>query len=64
MSIGGTASYLSVLEVLTRVKHKYLLERYKLPSDTEPWEDHEEFLKVLAIKMGKLRKVQDSGLID
>jgi len=43
-------------EVLTRVKHKYLLERYKLPSDTEPWEDHEEFLKVLAIKMGKLRK--------
>merc|ERR1719160_1662725 len=43
-------------EVLTRVKHKYLLERYKLPSDTEPWEDHEEFLKMLAIKMGKLRK--------
>jgi len=43
-------------EVLTRVKHKYLLERYKLPGDTEPWEDHEEFLKVLAIKMGKLRK--------
>jgi len=43
-------------EVLTRVKHKYLLERYKLPSDTEPWEDHEEFLKVLAMKMGKLRK--------
>lgn len=41
---------------MTRVKHKYLLERYKLPSDTEPWEDHEEFLKVLAIKMGKLRK--------
>jgi nuclear GTP-binding protein len=43
-------------EVLTRVKHKYLLQRYKLPSDTEPWEDHEEFLKVLAMKMGKLRK--------
>jgi nuclear GTP-binding protein len=43
-------------EVLTRVKHKYLLQRYKLPSDTEPWEDHEEFLKVLALKMGKLRK--------
>jgi len=42
-------------EVLTRVKKPYLLQRYKLPEDTD-WADGEEFLSILGRKMGKLHK--------
>lgn len=42
-------------EVLTRVKKPYLLQRYKLPEDTD-WADAEEFLSILGRKMGKLHK--------
>lgn len=42
-------------EVITRVKKQYLLQRYKLPEDTE-WADGEEFLSILGRKMGKLHK--------
>jgi len=42
-------------EVLSRVKRPYLLQRYKLPIDTS-WDDGEQFLSVLAQKMGKLFK--------
>lgn len=45
-----------VPEVLERVKHKYLVDRYAFPSDQPEWEDYEEFLTDLAKKMGKLRK--------
>mmetsp|Transcript_111009 Transcript_111009/g.353724 ORF Transcript_111009/g.353724 Transcript_111009/m.353724 type:complete len:750 (-) Transcript_111009:221-2470(-) len=48
-------------EVLTRVKKEYLLQRYKLPSDTE-WENGEGFLTILANKMGKLFKGGDPDL--
>eukprot|EP00921_Rhytidocystis_pertsovi_P010990 GHVQ01017704.1.p1 GENE.GHVQ01017704.1~~GHVQ01017704.1.p1 ORF type:complete len:499 (+),score=57.40 GHVQ01017704.1:4969-6465(+) len=44
-----------VEEVLRRVKREYILNKYKLTSDVS-WEDSEEFLKILAVKMGKLRK--------
>jgi nuclear GTP-binding protein len=49
-------------EVLERVKHKYILERYNLPKDTPPWDDYEDFLKSLALKMGKLRKGGDPDI--
>lgn len=42
-------------EVLSRVKRHYLLQRYKLPEDSE-WADAEEFLTLLATKMGKMFK--------
>lgn len=42
-------------EVVSRVKSKYLCKRYKLPSDTT-WKDGEDFLTILANKMGKLHK--------
>jgi len=42
-------------EVLSRVKRRYLLEKYKLPPKTT-WEDGEDFLTVLGRKMGKLFK--------
>jgi len=42
-------------EVVNRVKKQYLLQRYRLPPDTT-WENGEEFLSVLAYKMGKLFK--------
>jgi len=42
-------------EVLSRVKKPYLLQRYKLPTETR-WEDSEEFLTILGKKMGKLLK--------
>lgn len=42
-------------EVLSRVKKQYLLQRYKLPPETQ-WTDGQDFLSVLAHKMGKLRK--------
>ncbi len=42
-------------EVITRVKRRYLLEKYRLPPDTT-WEDAEDFLTILGRKMGKLFK--------
>lgn len=42
-------------EVVSRVKKQYLQQRYKLPPDTE-WKDGNDFLTILANKMGKLRK--------
>lgn len=42
-------------EVLDRVKHKYLIQKYNLPKDTT-FLDGEDFLGILARKMGKLRK--------
>lgn len=42
-------------EVLSRVKKCYLCQRYKLDADTT-WTDGEDFLGVLAQKMGKLKK--------
>lgn len=48
-------------EVLSRVKRPYLLKRYKLPLDTD-WEGADEFLTILANKMGKLRKGGDPDL--
>lgn len=42
-------------EVISRVRGKYLCKRYKLPLDTT-WKDGEEFLTILARKMGKLGK--------
>lgn len=42
-------------EVISRVKRSYLLQRYKLPADTT-WENAEEFLSILGVKMGKLHK--------
>jgi nuclear GTP-binding protein len=43
-------------EVLARVKKCYLCQRYKLDADTTTWTDGEDFLNVLANKMGKLKK--------
>lgn len=40
-------------EVLNRVKHKYLINKYNLPTETT-FSDGEEFLGILARKMGKL----------
>mmetsp|Transcript_102918 Transcript_102918/g.266045 ORF Transcript_102918/g.266045 Transcript_102918/m.266045 type:complete len:679 (-) Transcript_102918:296-2332(-) len=48
-------------EVLSRVKKPYLLQRYKLPEDTE-WKDAEEFLTILGEKMGKLAKGGEAQL--
>merc|ERR1719436_1724038 len=48
-------------EVLSRVKKQYLLQKYKLPLDTE-WENAEEFLTILGNKMGKLFKGGDADL--
>jgi nuclear GTP-binding protein len=42
-------------EVVSRVKTQYLCKKYKLPLDTT-WKDAEEFLTILAKKMGKLGK--------
>ena len=42
-------------EVVSRVKPKYLLDRYNLPLDTV-FNDGTEFLDILARKMGKLKK--------
>eukprot|EP00812_Abedinium_dasypus_P015220 NODE_881_length_1327_cov_243.731132.p1 GENE.NODE_881_length_1327_cov_243.731132~~NODE_881_length_1327_cov_243.731132.p1 ORF type:complete len:424 (+),score=132.18 NODE_881_length_1327_cov_243.731132:3-1274(+) len=42
-------------EVISRVKRPYLLQKYKLPAETT-WEDGEDFLSILARKMGKLWK--------
>jgi nuclear GTP-binding protein len=41
-------------EVLSRVKRPYLIQRYKLPADAD-WATGDEFLAVIARKMGKLR---------
>lgn len=48
-------------EVLTRVKKPYLLQRYKLAADTE-WSSGEDFLTILARKMGKLLKGGDPDI--
>merc|ERR1719436_2119948 len=48
-------------EVLTRVKKQYLLQKYKLPLDTE-WDDAEGFLTILGKKMGKLVRGGDADL--
>lgn len=48
-------------EVLSRVKKPYLLQRYKLPADTE-YKDAEEFLTILGRKMGKLVKGGDADI--
>jgi len=48
-------------EVLSRVKKAYLCQRYKLPEDAD-WENAEEFLTVLARKMGKLVKGGDPDI--
>jgi len=48
-------------EVLSRVKKPYLLQRYKLPADTE-WEGSEEFLTILGRKMGKLVRGGDADI--
>lgn len=48
-------------EVLSRVKKPYLLQRYKLPAETE-WKDSEEFLTILGKKMGKLLKGGDADI--
>jgi len=48
-------------EVISRVKKQYLCKRYKLPTDTT-WQDGEEFLTILANKMGKLHKGGDADI--
>jgi len=48
-------------EVLSRVKKCYLCQRYKLDADTT-WTDGEDFLSVLAHKMGKLKKVGEPDI--
>jgi len=48
-------------EVISRAKSEYLIQRYKLPPDTK-WENGEEFLTILAKKMGKLHKGGDADL--
>jgi len=48
-------------EVLTRVKPMYIISKYNLPKDTK-WEDGEEFLTILAKKMGKLLKGGDPDI--
>jgi len=45
-------------EVVSRVKHAYLVQRYKLPEGTT-WKDGEEFLSIVAVKYGKLLKGGD-----
>jgi nuclear GTP-binding protein len=40
-------------EVLARCKRKYLLKKYNLPVDTT-FKDGEEFLEIMARKMGTL----------
>eukprot|EP00922_Rhytidocystis_sp_ex-Travisia-forbesii_P014028 GHVS01020909.1.p1 GENE.GHVS01020909.1~~GHVS01020909.1.p1 ORF type:complete len:510 (-),score=58.87 GHVS01020909.1:964-2319(-) len=42
-------------ELLKRVKTEDILKKYHMDEETT-WEDAEEFLKILATKMGKLRK--------
>lgn len=42
-------------EVLVRVKPSYIIDKYNMPADTT-WEDGEDFLCILARKMGKLRR--------
>jgi len=48
-------------EVVSRAKQEYLIQRYKLPPDTK-WRDGEEFLTIVARKMGKLQKGGDADL--
>jgi len=48
-------------EVLVRVKRPYLLQRYKLPIDTD-WKTGDEFLAILGRKMGKLSKGGDPDI--
>jgi len=48
-------------EVVARVKPAYLCQRYKMAPDTT-WKDGEDFLCILAQKMGKLRKGGDPDI--